>query len=312
MKLRFNDKKQAQPDPFVIEDDGRFYLYSIENAAVNQGVTVYQSNEPDGEWIYKGIVTDFADAHTFWAPSVIKLDGKYYIYVSCVTQAGRQFMHVACADSPLGPFRNEKRLYDCFSIDSHMVKTDAGLFLWYAKNNTACERIGTRVYVDRFLDPYTPENDPKEVLLPEFDEEKYTPKCKGENSWYTVEGPFWFQEGEWQYLMYSAGCYQDDTYHVGYAVAKTDEQDLKKVDFVKVKNNGAFCPLIIKNDFEEGTGHNSMIKHNGTYYAFYHGRDYEAADALATDVYTEKRTARICRLSVANGVIKAERFETHV
>ena len=62
-------------------------------------------------------------------------------------------MHVAKSTSPLGPFKDEECLYKCFSIDSHMVKTDAGLFLWYAKNNTDCDRVGTRAFVDKFIDP---------------------------------------------------------------------------------------------------------------------------------------------------------------
>ena len=307
MKLRFNKMKEAQPDPFIFEDNGTFYLYPSGTSAFNDGIGVYESKTLDGEWIYKGKVTKFIDAHTFWAPSVIKIEGKYYMYVSCVTKAGRQFMHVACADSPLGPFQNEKCLYDHFSIDSHMVQTEAGLFLFYAKDNKDCDLVGTRVYVDRFIDPYTPENDPKEVLVPEFDEEKYTPKCTDLRNWYTLEGPFWFQEGEWQYLMYSAGCYQNDTYHIGYAVAKTGEQDLKKVEFVKVKEQGHFAPLIAKNAFEEGTGHHSVIKVNGAYYAIYHGRDYGVEDGKE---YVERRTARICRLDVNDGVITAHRYES--
>ena len=133
--------------------------------------------------VLRRMVTAFADAHTFWAPSVIRLEDRYYMYVSCITAAGFQFMHVASADSPLGPFKNEKCLYPRFSIDSHMVKTEAGLFLWYAEDNTRCELKGTRVFVDRFVDPYTPEHNPKEVLLPEFEEEKYPPPplhAKGE------------------------------------------------------------------------------------------------------------------------------------
>lgn len=203
--------------------------------------------------------------------------------------------------------KNEKCLYDCFSIDSHMVKTDEGLFLWYAKDNLESDLVGTRVYIDKLIDPYTPENNPKEVLIPEFDEEKFTPQCTSERNWYTLEGPFWFCEGEWQYLMYSAGCYMDDTYHIGYAVAKSGEKDLKKVNFTKVKDeNGKFCPLIIKNSFEEGTGHHSVIKYKGEYYAVYHGRDIQNEESTE---YVERRTARICRLSVENGKITAKRFE---
>ncbi len=305
VKLLFDKTDKNQPDPFIFEDNGMFYLY----VTAQSGVQAYECKTLTGKWIYKGTVTDFADAHNFWAPSVIKLKDTYYMYVSCVTNKGFQFMHVACSDSPLGPFKNEKCLYDHFSIDSHMVKTDAGLFLWFAKNNTNCDLIGTRIYVDKFIDPYTPEYNPKEVLLPEFDEEKYTPQCTSERNWYTLEGPFWFKEGDWQYLMYSAGCYQDDTYHIGYAVAKTNEQDLKKVDFVKVKENNKFSPLIIKNSFEEGTGHHSVIKYKNEYYAIYHGRDYIEVDEPE---YTERRTARICKIDVFEGTIKAERFKTHI
>ena len=305
MKLNFNVQDRNQPDPFIFEDDGKFYLY----VTAMDGVEAYESDDLFDTWRYVGVVTAFKEGCDFWAPSVVKLDGVYYMYVSCWNKGRSQFMHVARADSPLGPFRDETVFYDHFSIDSHVVQTAAGQFLWYAKNNTKTPLPGTRIFIDRLLDPYTPEHDPKEVLVPEFDEEKFTPACVDGKVWYTLEGPYWFREGEWQYLMYSAGCYQDDTYHIGYAVAKSTDGNLKAVDFQKVKNDGAFAPLIIKNEFEEGTGHHSVIKYNGEYYAIYHGRDYEKA---TSEDYVERRTARVCKLTVANGVITAERYEDHI
>ncbi|MBQ7897057.1 MAG: hypothetical protein IJ323_01400 [Clostridia bacterium] len=104
------------------------------------------------------------------------------------------------------PLKNEKLLYDRFSIDSHAVETEKGLFLWYAENFDEGERVGTRVFVDRLLDPETPENKPVGKIVPTF---------------------------------------------------------------------------------EEGTGHHSVIKYKGEYYAIYHGRDYND---------NTTRTARICRL----------------
>ncbi len=301
MKLRFNVTDKTQPDPFIFEDDGKFYLY----VTALDGVEAYEADDFLGEWRYCGVVTRFDGATEYWAPSVIRLEDTYYMYVSCIRNGNFEYMHVASAKSPLGPFGNEKCLYNRFSIDSHMVKTEKGLYLWYAEDNLTRDLVGTRIYVDRFLDPYTPENDPKEVLLPEFDEEKFTPQCTPERDWYTLEGPFWFRDGEWQYLMYSAGCYRDDTYHIGYAVAKSSEEDLKKVDFVKVTEDGGFAPLIIKNEFEEGTGHHSVLFHKGQYYAFYHGRDYREDGVIGSE---ERRIARICRLYVRDGVIRAERF----
>ena len=306
MKLKFSIENKNQPDPFIFEDNGKFYLY----VTALDGVEAYVSDDLFGTWEYVGIVTDFNNCSEFWAPAVIKIEDTYYMYVACL-QDGKRPMHVARANSPLGPFTNEKALYNYFAIDADMIQTDKGLFLFYAnaRRNERNGLPGTHVFIDRFIDPYTPENDPKEVLVPEFDEEKYTPGCVDGKLWYTLEGPCWFQEGQWQYLMYSAGCYQDDTYHIGYAVAKTTDTDLKNVTFEKVTNNGAFAPLIIKNEFEEGTGHHSIIRYKGEYYAIYHGRDYIAS---ASTEYEERRTARVCKLTVSDGKITAERFEDHL
>ena len=56
----------------------------------------------------------------------------------------------------------------------------------------------------------------------------------------------------------------------------------------------------------EGTGHHSVIKHNGEYYAVYHGRDVGVYDKNA--LYVEERTARICKLYVKDGIITAEQY----
>lgn len=301
MKMRFNVENKNQPDPFIFEDKGNFYLYVT---GVN-GVEAYAGDDLFGLWEYKGIITDFKEGKEFWAPSVIKYDDKYYLYVSCEKEDGIQSMHVAVADDPLGPFTNEKRLYDCFSIDSHVVQTQAGLFLLLAMNRYDGERAGTRIYVDKLLDPWTPANAPVEKITPTFDEEFFTPQCTPERKWHTVEGPFWFEEDGWQYVMYSGGCYMDDTYHIGYAAARSAEADLTKVEFIKHTDGGKFDPVLIKNDVEEGTGHHSVIRHKGQYYAIYHGRDNLGRVA---DEYKEKRTARICRLQVSDGKITAERI----
>ncbi len=206
----------------------------------------------------------------------------------------------------MGPFENSKRLYDRFTIDAHVVKTGGGLFLFYAEDNREPERFGTRVFVDRLITPTTSANLRKEIIVPDFDEEIYTKNRFGDGrDWHTIEGPFWFKEGDWQYVMYSGGCYQNDSYHIGYAAAKTDNEELTAVDFVKHTDNGNFAPVLIKNETEEGTGHHSVIKYKGEYYAVYHGRDVESKQC---DGYSERRTARICKLIVKDGTITAERM----
>ena len=51
------------------------------------------------------------------------------------------------------------------------------------------------------------------VLLASIDEEIFSrDRYKKGQHWHTLEGAFWFKEGEWQYLMYSGGRYEDETY----------------------------------------------------------------------------------------------------
>lgn len=301
MKLTFNTPDKHQPDPFIFEDNGKFYLY----VTAMDGVEAYSATDIFGEWHFEGIVGSVDNRCDYWAPSVILYQDTYYLYVSCWAKNQSQYMHVLSAKSPLGPFTNPKCLYDHFSIDSHVVETEAGLFLWYAKNNTNCVLKGTRLFVDKLLDPYTPAYEPREMLVPTFEEERFLL----DQNHYTLEGAFWFQEGDWQYLMYSGGNYQNDTYHVGYAAAKTNEPDLTKVEFIKHTENGHFSPVLIKNEFEEGTGHHSVIKYQGQYYAIYHARDHRD---LADDTYVEQRTARICKLHVKDGIITAERYPDRI
>lgn len=307
MKLKFDaaSRNRSQPDPFIFEDNGRFYLYVTAGA----GVEAYSAPDPFGEWKYEGVVGTVEGGQNFWAPSIVKYEGKYYIYVSCDLEGVFEHMQVMESDSPLGPFGNAKKLYDEFSIDSHVVETADGLFLWYAKDNRDTDRIGTRVYVDRLLDPYTPENKPAEKIVPTFDEEIFMRNRFGDGKdWHTIEGAFWFEHEGWQYVMYSGACYQNDTYHIGYASAKTDETDLTKVDYTKHTDGGKFDPVMTKNDWEEGVGHHSVLFYGGEFYAVYHGRD--AIDDGS--IHGDRRTARICRLCVKDGIITVERYEDRV
>ena len=306
MKLNFDVVGKHQPDPFIFEDGDKLYLY----VTATSGVEAYMADDLFGTWHYQGVVASFDGRRDYWAPSVIKHGDFYYLYVSCSTDEEFQFMHAACSPSPLGPFTHETCFYKRFSIDSHVVETKEGLFLWYAEDNVNCERIGTRIYVDRLLDPMTPANHPREVIVPTMDEEIFKRNRFGDGKdWHTIEGAFWFCEGDWQYLMYSGGCFDNDSYHIGYAVAHTNEQDLTRIEFVKHTKDGAFDPVLIKNEFEEGSGHHSVIKYKGQYYAIYHGRDY--ANDSRPD-FSEARTARVCKLHVHDGMITAERYADRI
>ncbi len=307
MKLNFITKNKTQPDPYVFEDGGKFYMYVTSLA----GVEAYSSDDLFGEWKFEGIVCTVDGRHDYWAPCIMKYENKFYLYFSCEaidrpqTPDCLQFLYVASANSPLGPFTNPKMLYDRFTIDAHVVETSKGLFLFYAEDNVDTDRVGTRLFIDKLIDPYTPANLKIEILSPSFDEEIFQRNRFGDGrDWHTLEGGFWFEEDGWQYLMYSGGCFENDTYHIGYASAKSTDDDLTKIKFEKATKDGGFCPVIIKNEVEEGTGHHSVIKYKGDWYAVYHARDIKEKK---NEVYVEERTARICKLIVKDGKISAER-----
>ena len=308
-----SDHYIGQADPFILKSGGRYYIY----VTGHDGVYAYQSDSLLTGWSYYGRVMTVPGRSAFWAPSVIELDGKFYMYNSIEIdeavpdQGGHKgCMHVSCADNPLGPFTNIQKLMEPFSIDSHVVKTDAGLFIFYSTNKYEGERVGTYIVVDKLVDPYHAEGNPVKVVEATLDEEIYQKdRFKKGQHWHTIEGAFYFKEGDWQYVMYSGNCFEQPTYYIGYARAKTDETDLRKIKFEKYPNPDTWYPVLKANEFEEGTGHHSMIKENGQWYAVYHARDYN--DGLGADAF-DARNARICKLNVSDGVITAERYRDHI
>ena len=300
----------GQADPYILKSDGRYYIY----VTGHDGIYAYHSDSLFDGWEYYGRVMSVKDHHGFWAPSVIELDGMFYMYNSFEFYGDepdkgghRQTMFVSTADNPLGPFENPKQLLHPFSIDSHIVKNESGLFLFYSTNRFEGDRIGTYIVVDRMLDPFTPEGKPHTVVVPTLDEDIYRrDRYKKGEHWHTIEGAYYFREGDWHYVMYSGNCFEQPTYYVGYARAKTDETDLTKINFEKYPDDNTYSPVLAANEFEEGTGHHSMIKEDGQWYAIYHARDYD--DRLGADAF-DARNARICKMHIKDGIITAERYK---
>ena len=122
----------GQADPYMIKSgDGRYYLY----ASGGEGPQLYSSDHLKEGWKYEGRCLDMTGQKECWAPSVIELDGKYYMYYSCLDadceDEHGQTLRVAVSDSPSGMFKQVKKLLPPFSIDAHAVKTPSGLYLFY-------------------------------------------------------------------------------------------------------------------------------------------------------------------------------------
>ena len=296
----------AQPDPYIIKgEDGRFYIY----VTGGDGVHAFASDSLDCGYEYIGVVFSVEGKKQYWAPSVIYTHGQYYMYVSFMDEnesdTHKQALHVASAERPEGPFGNVVPLTEPFSIDAHVVENETGLYMFYSVNDYEAERAGTYIVVDKLVTPEKVLGEPKAVLRPTLDEEIF---CKNRfregQHWHTLEGAFYFNEGNQHFIIYSGNCYQNEYYYLGYARANTKERDLTKISFTKYPDENTYAPLIAANDFEAGTGHNSVIKVDGNYYVIYHGRDLVSDGRLGE----EDRTARICRLEIDGEKLTAVRY----
>lgn len=294
-------KGLSQADPYVIRYQDKYFMYCT---GIN-GVDGYASDSLFGKWNFLGSVLAVDDQKEYWAPSVIEDDGKFYMYYSSMPKNAcdvhTQQIRLAKCNSPDGQFEYVCDILPPFSIDPHVVKNDNGLYMLYSVNRYEGDRVGTYIVCDKMLDFAQMANEPKTIVEPTCDEEIFEKDrfVKGQH-WHTIEGAFYFKQDGYHYCMYSGNCYEKPTYHIGYAVCKSNSEELNKLDFEKYVTNG-FSPLISTNDEETSTGHNSLINVDGQYYVVYHGRD------IATDMSRQPRTARICKLVAKDGILTVER-----
>ena len=289
MKLNI-EQNRSQGDPYVIKSNGLYYMYATHV----QGVQLYVS-EDMLNWQYQGFCYQRQGHKEYWAPAVIEIEGKFYMYYSSIpneeTDVHQERIAVAVSDTPKGPFQFVKDLIEPFSIDAHIVVSGNDLYTFYSVNDYEAERAGTLIVVDKMISPLEMCGQPKVVVRATLDEEIFMhDRFKKGQHWHTLEGACYFRKGDYHYLMYSGNCYESEYYYIGYAVCHSNERDLTKLQFKKYPNDTEYLPLISKSMDEEGTGQNSLLEEDGKYYVFYHGRDW--GKACNTDV----RTARMCEV----------------
>lgn len=97
-------------DPFILNDNGTFYLYGTRSEtawAHGSGFDVYESFDLEN-WvgpkeIFKKPEGFWADKE-YWAPECIKANGQYYLVATFGTENRPKGIHILVADNPTGPF----------------------------------------------------------------------------------------------------------------------------------------------------------------------------------------------------------------
>lgn len=284
----------ALPDPYVIRYLGQYYCYSTGE----KGIPVLRSSDLC-QWEYLGFALCSPEEHGFWAPCVFYENGVFYLYYSS-TSANEEDCHcerlkVAASNTPEGPFSYVHTLFSDFSIDPHVVKEKDGAFsLYYAENKSkGCDvfRPGTSISRSTLETPLSMPKDSETILTPSRDEEIFAKNRFGDGrDWHTLEGPFYFSEAGYEYLMYSGNAYTNEQYFVGYAVKNSQDRWEKVSGFPNL-------PLLKKKGETEGTGHNCVVKAPNLVdsWIIYHGREVDAAEKNC-----DSRRMRMDRLYIGN------------
>ena len=168
----------------------------------------------------------------FWAPEVAFAEGRFYLYYSVGRGDANHQLRLAIGDRPQGPYRDGGRsLLDpirCpFAIDAHPFQDEDGRwYLFYAKDfleQSADQRPGTGLMVAPMADMTSLINDGVMVLRARHDWQRFQinrAKYGAIWDWHTLEGPCVRKHDGLYYCFYSAGCWQDESYGIDYAVAE--------------------------------------------------------------------------------------------
>lgn len=276
--VSFSDhRRHTNPDPYVMRWCGKYYCYATDEFGVKVSVS-----EDLVQWTDKGYAIREEGWHNYWAPAVIYLHGRFYMYYSN-TPADEEDCHeehlkLAVSASPEGGFAWKKTFFDKFSIDAHPLLWEGRLYLFYSVNDwtgTDDKVAGTCILLDEMRSPEEFAGHPKAVVLPGIRQEIYEENRFGDGrDWYTIEGAAPVVRGDRFFLLYSANAYVNVDYYIGTAVAQCRE-NLLDMEWQKYPAEYSWHPLLCKNDFVEGTGHNTVTKAPNMVddWIVYHGRD---------------------------------------
>lgn len=242
-------------DPFILEHDGTYYLYSTGGSKftvrTSKNLISWQTQS---EPILK--LSDLGWAkEKGWAPEMYEYNGKFYLIFSAKGYNGFHSIEIAVCDTPNGKFKplSDKPFYSPeFSvIDGSLFFDDDGrIYMYYSKDNSTNHIDGKRVSQTFGVEvkPDFSGTIGEHVLIstPVQDWELKS----GSVIW--NEGPVVFKENGTYYLLYSANYYQSEHYSVGYATSDSPLKLFEKPDKARIlQGNG---------DTITGPGHCNILR----------------------------------------------------
>ena len=254
---------ESFPDPFVLKHRGEYFAYCTGASDDSTVFSVLHSHDLVSWTRLGGAMTPLDPSPPYyWAPEVTYDNGRFYLYYSAGNETFME-IRVAVSDVPDGGFRDcgLRLTKEDFAIDAHVfIDEDRTRYLFYATDFLEHTHIGTGTVVDRMVDWFTLEGNPRPVTRAKYDWQVYDPnrKEKGGVRWHTVEGPAVLKRKGRYFEMFSGGNWKNTTYGVSFAT--TD--DIHATDEWSQSSDGekVFPVLRTIPDRIVGPGHNSIVR----------------------------------------------------
>ncbi|MEO6333824.1 MAG: glycoside hydrolase family 43 protein [Pyrinomonadaceae bacterium] len=262
------------PDPFVLKFCGEYFGYCTGFAGDGSVFGIVRSHDLVTWTELGGAMAALKESPPYyWAPEVVYDNGRFYLYYSVGNETLME-LRVAVSDRPDGGFidSGHRLTTQDFAIDAHVfVDDDGSKFLFYATDFLDHSHIGTGTVMDRMLDWFTLEGNPRPVTRALYDWQVYDPnrKEKGGVRWHTVEGPTVLKRKGLYYEMFSGGNWQNTTYGVSFA---TSSQLANPDEWFQFSDGENSMPILRTIPEVVGPGHNSVVRgpNNRELFCVYH------------------------------------------
>ena len=268
----------GMPDPAIIEsDDGRFYIF-----ATGTGLPIYRSDDLVN-WALVGRVFDkpvpdwakdaIPETQGIWAPDIVKLNGKYYVYYSVSSFGSQRSVTGVAVNTTLDPASADYKWVDLgLVVDSHPDKDDFNaidIAVFQDKDGRAYAIWGSHWGGLKFAE-VKPETG--KFLKPADRYPTVSTRHVGSRA---VEAPYLIRRGEYYYLFVSFdNCCSgaESTYKVMVGRSRTPEGPY--VDFNdRAMTAGGGTLVLANNDNWRGTGHNSVVQSSRGDFIVHHTYD---------------------------------------
>lgn len=255
----------ADPEGAVFDD--AYWIYPTTSAPFAEQTSLEAFSSPDlVTWTRHPKVLSTEHVRwirsALWAPSVIRANGRYYLFFSAnnIYEGEYGGIGVAVADTPDGPFRDllgrplvGEIVHGAQPIDQFVFRDDDGQYYMYYGGWRHCNAVKLSADLSRLV-PFDDGSLYREVTPADY-----------------VEGPFLLKRNGKYYFMWSENDWTGPDYCVAYAIA-----DSPLGPFVREGK-------ILEQDdaVARGAGHHSVIKGPGDdeWYIVYHRRPLDESSA---------------------------------